>query len=620
AQSRAAASLPATVPLGNLAAKYTVPGLAGFLLDPHKVRPSGRMPSFNLNQDESRQLASYLLEGVQVDAGDVNLNYAYYEGQWNKLPDFATIQPQAAGRVAGFDCAIAPRSQDMALRFSAFIRIDAAGDYTFFTRSDDGSKLWIDGKLAVDNDGIHAPSEKAGDPIKLTAGMHELVAGVFNAGGGVELDVEFSGAGRARQTVLPLLSLTREPPPKLKVADNSDAAFLFDGDLAAKGRDAFIALGCASCHEMSKAKPPADELIVPPALAALKTDRGCLAANRQKGVPRFALSAGQRTALAAAIKSQGKLAAEAAAPKQVIQQTMLALNCYACHTRGGLGGVEEARDPYFETSQKEMGDEGRLPPPLDGVGAKLTTAWLKHIFADGAKDRPYMHTRMPRFGAANAGGLVAAFEAVDPLQPVKAVTFTAAERQIKAAGRQIVGDKGGLGCVKCHNFRDVPSTGIQAMNLTLMPQRLRHDWFRRYVLNPQEFRPGTRMPSAWPNGQTFLPKLLDGTADSQIEAVWQYLADGDKAMVPYGLARGPIELTPEKEAIIYRNFIEGAGSRAIGVGYPEKANIAFDANDLRLALLWQGAFIDASRHWVDRGAGYQPPLGDNILALAKGPG
>ena len=305
--------------------------------------------------------------------------------------------------------------------------------------------------------------------------------------------------------------------------------------------------------------------------------------------------------------------------QRAIPQTLAALNCYACHARGGLGGVEAPRDPYFETTQKEMGDEGRLPPPLDGVGAKLQAGWLTHIFGTGAKDRSYMVTRMPRFGEAGTAGLVAALGAADPVEPVQAVDFGPDERKVKAAGRQIVGDKGGLGCVKCHNFRDIPSTGIQAMDLTLMPRRLRHEWFRRYVLNPQEFRPGTRMPAAWPNGQSFLRKTLDGKAETQIEAVWQYLADGDKALVPFGLARGPIELTPEKEAIIYRNFIEGAGTRAIGVGYPEKANLAFDANDLRLALIWQGAFIDASRHWTDRGGGNQPPLGDNILPLAKGP-
>jgi hypothetical protein len=78
-------------------------------------------------------------------------------------------------------------------------------------------------------------------------------------------------------------------------------------------------------------------------------------------------------------------------------------------------------------------------------------------------------------------------------------------------------------------------------------------------------------------------------------------------------------LTPETSPILYRNFIKGAGPRAIGVGYPEKAHVAFDANDLRLALIWQGAFMDASRHWSARGDGFQGPLGDNVLALPSGP-
>ena len=70
--------------------------------------------------------------------------------------------------------------------------------------------------------------------------------------------------------------------------------------------------------------------------------------------------------------------------------------------------------------------------------------------------------------------------------------------------------------------------------------------------------------------------------------------------------------------VIYRNFIQGAGPRAIGVGYPEKANLAFDANDLRIALIWQGGFMDASRHWTGRGEGFQPPMGDNVVALPAG--
>ena len=81
---------------------------------------------------------------------------------------------------------------------------------------------------------------------------------------------------------------------------------------------------------------------------------------------------------------------------------------------------------------------------------------------------------------------------------------------------------------------------------------------------------------------------------------------------------GEIELIAFDEAIMYRNFIEGAGPRAIGVGYPEKLNLAFDANEMRLAMIWHGAFIDAAKHWTGRGAGFEKPLGDNVTNLPAG--
>ncbi len=68
-----------------------------------------------------------------------------------------------------------------------------------------------------------------------------------------------------------------------------------------------------------------------------------------------------------------------------------------------------------------------------------------------------------------------------------------------------------------------------------------------------------------------------------------------------------------KEAVVYRNFIQGAGTRGIAVGYPGGFNIAWNADTMNLALVWRGAFIDAARHWNDRGGGYQPPLGYDVL-------
>ena len=75
----------------------------------------------------------------------------------------------------------------------------------------------------------------------------------------------------------------------------------------------------------------------------------------------------------------------------------------------------------------------------------------------------------------------------------------------------------------------------------------------------------------------------------------------------------PIPLAVTTEPVIYRNFIQGAGNRGIGVGYPGGINIAWSAESMNLALIWRGAFIDASKHWNSRGGGHQPPLGYDLL-------
>jgi len=86
-----------------------------------------------------------------------------------------------------------------------------------------------------------------------------------------------------------------------------------------------------------------------------------------------------------------------------------------------------------------------------------------------------------------------------------------------------------------------------------------------------------------------------------------------------GRAVKSIPIAPKKgEAIIYRNFIDGAGPRAIGVGYDERVNLAFDANNMRLAMIWHGDFMDGGRHWNNRGLGFQPPSGKDVIHLPKG--
>jgi len=77
-------------------------------------------------------------------------------------------------------------------------------------------------------------------------------------------------------------------------------------------------------------------------------------------------------------------------------------------------------------------------------------------------------------------------------------------------------------------------------------------------------------------------------------------------------------LVVKDEALIYRNFIEGAGNRGIGVGYPGGFNIAWSAEHMNVALIWRGAFMDAARHWNSRGGGAQPPMGYDVFTPAAG--
>ena len=611
------AAPPAGVkPLGDLAAKTTLPALAAFLKDPLAVRPSGRMPALQLDDAEAPSIAAYLLKDLKVVTRP-NVRYEVYEGEFKKLPDFAVEKPVRTGERYGFAL---PERDDFAMRFRGILPIEKAGEFRFWSRSDDGSRVWIDGKLVVDNDGIHPPQEKDGT-VTIEPGIHVLEAAVFDGNGGEELTVEIEGPGLPRQPVDPLLHLDEASAKAALEAAKDDKRFRPDPDQVVKGRALFGSLGCASCHVLREGDKPIESTASAPALASLKASgAGCLAETVSGKSPHYGLKAEQRAAILEALVTVADV--PKLAPAERIAHTSAALNCYACHKRDGRGGVDDALNPLFVTQQPEMGDEGRVPPPLDGVGGKLKGEWLAQVLRDGTKVRPYMLARMPKFGEANVGHLAKAFETLDlPGMPAApSVDFgSLADRKIKSTGRFLVGAEA-FGCIKCHDFRGVASQGVRAIDLSLTERRLNRDWFARYVLDPQAYRPGTRMPTSWPDGQSTLPKILDGDTAKQVESVWRFLADGDRAAIPYGLGRDPIPLVAESEAVMYRNFIEGAGTRAIGVGYPEKANIAFDANDLRPALIWRGAFMDASRHWTGRGEGFQPPLGDDVIPLPPGAG
>jgi hypothetical protein len=127
------------------------------------------------------------------------------------------------------------------------------------------------------------------------------------------------------------------------------------------------------------------------------------------------------------------------------------------------------------------------------------------------------------------------------------------------------------------------------------------------------------MPSFWPGGHAIRKDILDGDTDLQIEALWQYLLDGRQARQPRGLIVEPIELLATDEAVMLRRKYPEVGKRGVGVGYPLQVNLVFDAEQMRLAMLWRGKFADPAGVWRSQGHGMVRPLSREVIQFAKGP-
>jgi hypothetical protein len=120
------------------------------------------------------------------------LEFAYYEGEWATIPDFAALSAVKTGTAAGFDLAVRNRDTQYGLKFSGFLEVPRDGMYTFFTHSDDGSRLTIGQTIVVDNDGLHPPQEKSGK-IRLKAGRHPIQVVFIQGEGGHLLEVFWQG-------------------------------------------------------------------------------------------------------------------------------------------------------------------------------------------------------------------------------------------------------------------------------------------------------------------------------------------------------------------------------------------------------------------------------------------
>ncbi|HAV63127.1 MAG TPA: hypothetical protein DCY13_12275, partial [Verrucomicrobiales bacterium] len=379
-----------SVPLGNLAHKTTVAELAKFLIDPLKTRPGGRMPSLALNGNEALAIATYLLREQApglVDPSQLDkiagLKFHYFEFRQNReaemdgpTAEFLELFPgnanQARGRVRHVKSGVIDkpgigqrdRDDHFGFLFEGLINVPADGEYTFHTSSDDGSRLYIDGELVVNNDGEHGTTERSGK-VTLTKGDHGIRVTYFELGGGEELTVSWQGPDFRKQVipggVFSHLGQAMRPTGAIE--------FALDATRAAKGRMHFQQLGCANCHGVPEQGPALVAAFRLKSLAELMNpNAGCLAEEPSGQAVNYHLSPEQRIALRQTVANRAALS-QPLVLNDSIHHTLTRLNCYACHYRDAIGGPVEERRGYFTAiGETDLGDEGRMPPHLTSVG------------------------------------------------------------------------------------------------------------------------------------------------------------------------------------------------------------------------------------------------------------
>ncbi|MBL7113601.1 MAG: chitobiase/beta-hexosaminidase C-terminal domain-containing protein [Bacteroidales bacterium] len=145
-----------------------------------------------------------LRDGVEKSGLEPGLTYQYFENEtdkeWSQIPDFKELQPVLEGITAQCNLDPAKRDEAFALIFEGYVKVTKSGIYTFYSDSDDGSKLYIDGELVVDNDFRHGMVEKSGQ-VALSAGLFSFRLEYYQGEGGRGLEVKYKGPGIEKQVI-----------------------------------------------------------------------------------------------------------------------------------------------------------------------------------------------------------------------------------------------------------------------------------------------------------------------------------------------------------------------------------------------------------------------------------
>jgi mono/diheme cytochrome c family protein len=348
-----------------------------------------------------------------------------------------------------------------------------------------------------------------------------------------------------------------------------------EGGDAVRGKALVSVAGCLNCHALdleSNFEQPAP-------FAELSAQQGCLAEDVTGRAPRYRLQAGERAALNAFVEEYAAHPDISRAPIFDHANRLERLRCNACHELNG----QAATAPIAEVA-----------PTLTGVGEKLTSGWLRQVLTGGPRSFELADLRMPDYHPREAARLVEGFAKSAGLPPGPSPSQP---RTIPAAaGHGMLGtnsQKGGMACIGCHGWGEFEPLGEHGPQLLSAGQRLRYDWFSRWMRNPARILSGTSMPN-------YFGSLPKAEASEKIDTLWAALSDAEPDHAPEGYVTAEAQLgseempVPTDRPIVIRWDMPGTSPASISVGLPGGLSYCFDAGQVKLLYAWQGGFVDMS--------------------------
>ncbi len=173
----------------------------------------------------STSVTATFLSSADIGSG-TGLDGAYYSNQFQTFSNSPTLERIDA--TVDFDWGGGSPDpsisvDDFTVRWTGALQPQFSQTYTFYTKTDDGVRLWVDGQLLIDEWVDQGPTEWSGT-ISLNAGQkYSITMEYYENGGGASAQLSWSSPSLAK-SIIPQIQLYPNFTPNLRIKPNAAAS------------------------------------------------------------------------------------------------------------------------------------------------------------------------------------------------------------------------------------------------------------------------------------------------------------------------------------------------------------------------------------------------------------